>query len=283
MGGCGVQSSGPRPAGDSLAPQDDGNPCGTDYEILRRNLGRTGEGVSIFGIGGQRMSAADAPQILRAALDAGVNYLDTCRTYGVSEASWGPVVAERRNEVFLVSSCDARTRDGILADLDASLAALQTDYVDAYLLHALCRSPATEVTDGAIDAFETAKADGRIRFSGFSPHADDSTIMGYLDRYDFDIIRLFTTMSADVDYVSPLANARVRDRLLERNMGVLGMKVFTNGGIFAEFPDKTVADFLGYVWDSFPIHSALVGVKTTRELDDDIAAARDYTRSLFPQ
>ena len=288
VGGCAtnIQSasppSGAHSYGDANLQQASGGDCGTDYAILRRNLGRTGESVSILGIGGQRMAPADAPDIVNAALDAGINYFDTGRMYGwqgANEQSWGPVVAERRDEMFLVSSFDSRTESAVLTDLDASLAALQTDHLDAYLVHMALSGD--DVSDGVIQAWEAAKSDGRIRFTGVACHEfGDDAYVACLGRYDFDIMRLPTSM--DYNYRGPhVLGVETGPILAERNCGVVGMKVLANGTVWGEFPSKTLAEVITHVWDTYPIHSAILGVTTLQQLQDDIAIAEAYTQALF--
>lgn len=105
-------------------------------------LGGTGERVSALCLGtmmfGERCDEAEAARIVDLALDRGVNFLDTAAMYGegLTETILGRVLKGRRARVFLATKVHKGV-DGpsILSSLDESLARLQTDYVDLYLIH----------------------------------------------------------------------------------------------------------------------------------------------------
>src|SRR5918992_2534892 len=115
-------------------------------DIPRRDLGRTGLQVTMLGYGamelrgaprGRDVTEAQAEIILNAALDTGINYLDTSIDYGLSEERIGRYIAHRRSEYYLASKCGCvvgaalaprgqrnhhvYTRDNILAGVEQSL------------------------------------------------------------------------------------------------------------------------------------------------------------------
>src|SRR3954469_2865568 len=76
----------------------------------KRNLGRTGMQVSVLGFGGseigfEKTSQADVDKLLNAAIDAGLNVIDTAAFYPDSEKKIGTAVGSRRNEVLLFTKC----------------------------------------------------------------------------------------------------------------------------------------------------------------------------------
>jgi aryl-alcohol dehydrogenase-like predicted oxidoreductase len=97
-------------------------------------LGKTGLKVSRLGFGG---NVASDPSVLAAAFDAGINFFDTARIYnnGNSERMLGAVFAGKRKDVVLATKTTAKTKDQALLDLDASLKAFGTDYIDIWHLH----------------------------------------------------------------------------------------------------------------------------------------------------
>ncbi|MGN6494282.1 MAG: aldo/keto reductase [Agriterribacter sp.] len=128
----------------------------------KRYLGNTGIQVSEIAFGGveigmpygigvkweeDMLPEKDAIRLLLAALDRGLNFFDTARLYGVSEMIMGKAFASRRNEVVLCTKCkhfrdkdgklpgDAQIKQIIHQSVEESLKALQTDYVDVYMLH----------------------------------------------------------------------------------------------------------------------------------------------------
>ena len=124
-------------------------------QLPTRELGRTGLQITMLGYGamelrgaprGRDVSETQAETILHAALDAGINYIDTSIDYGVSEERIGRYIADRRAEYYLASKCGCLvgatpaprgqrnphvfTRDNILAGVEQSLARMHTDYLD---------------------------------------------------------------------------------------------------------------------------------------------------------
>lgn len=112
--------------------------------IPKRILGRTGERVSILGLGGQILlqtpgAEAQAVELINRAIDLGINYCDTAAGYYPSEVYYGMVMATRRSEVFLATKTGHRTRDAAWANIEQSLISLQTDHVDLIQVHTLDR------------------------------------------------------------------------------------------------------------------------------------------------
>jgi len=142
--------------------------------IPTRPFGKTGAQVSILGLGGM----FDIPSnqlVLRQALKWGVTYWDTADCYegGRSERGIGSFLAkypEARKQIFLVSKSDARDPRGMTRLLDRSLERMKTDYIDLYFVHGI--SGIDELDKGARAWAEKAKAEGKIKFFGFSTHSN---------------------------------------------------------------------------------------------------------------
>jgi len=177
-------------------------------DLPKRELGRTGLQVTKLGYGamelrgaprGRDVSETQAEIILHAALDAGINYIDTSIDYGVSEERIGRYLADRRSEYYLASKCGclvgatpaprgARsphvfTRDNILAGVEQSLARMHTDYLDVLQFH-ISPSRQTLEEHGALETVLELKRAGTIRFVGMSgtlPHLADHIAMGVFD------------------------------------------------------------------------------------------------------
>ncbi len=88
----------------------------TDAPVPQRTLGRTGEKVSIIGLGGYHLGVPDEPEslrIVRTALDRGINFLDNCWDYndGQSEVRMGKTLRDGyRQKAFLMTKIDGRTK-----------------------------------------------------------------------------------------------------------------------------------------------------------------------------
>jgi aryl-alcohol dehydrogenase-like predicted oxidoreductase len=161
--------------------------------LPRRKLGRTGEHLSIIGLGGvtvMGIEQKEANRIVKEAIDRGVNYFDVAPTYGNAEERLGPALQGYRNNVFLACKTTQRDRAGAAGELRESLRRLRTDHVDLYQMHALTTMEDVKKAlgpDGAIEAFLEAREKGWIRFIGFSAHSVEAALRA-MDRFDFDTI-----------------------------------------------------------------------------------------------
>lgn len=132
-----------------------------------------GETVPVLGQGTwmmaeRRSRRADEIAALQAAVDAGMTVIDTAEMYadGAAEELIGEALAGRRGDIFLVSKVMPQnaSRRGTIAACEASLRRLKTDRLDLYLLHWRGRTPLAET----LEAFNTLKRDGKIRYWGVS-------------------------------------------------------------------------------------------------------------------
>ena len=145
------------------------------------------------------ISDGQAETILRAALDAGINYLDTSIDYGLSEERIGRYIAHRRDNYYLASKCGCLvgappaprgersphvfSRENIIAGVEQSLRRMKTDYLDVVQFH-ISPSRQTLEENGALDALLQLQAAGKVRFIGMSgtlPNLRDHIAMGIFD------------------------------------------------------------------------------------------------------
>jgi len=163
--------------------------------IPKRKLGRTGEKLSIIGMGGivvMGYGQDEANRIVREAIDRGVNYFDVAPSYGDGEAEekLGPALQGYRDRVFLACKTAVRDREGALKELETSLKRLHTDHFDLYQLHALTTKEDVEKAlgpGGAMETFVKAREQGKVRFLGFSAHSVEAALSA-MDRFRFDTI-----------------------------------------------------------------------------------------------
>ncbi|HUU26927.1 MAG TPA: aldo/keto reductase [archaeon] len=165
----------------------------TPGPLPRRPLGKTGEKLSIIGMGGIVVSGEEqehANQVVREAYEAGVNYFDVAPTYGDAEFKYGPALEPFRKNVFLACKTVKRDKAGSQNELTESLKRLRTDYLDLYQLHAIeSKEDLDQIfgPEGAMETFVRAKKEGKVRFLGFSAHSVEAALAA-MDRYDFDTI-----------------------------------------------------------------------------------------------
>lgn len=194
--------------------------------IAQRVLGKTGEHLSIIGFGGivvMNEDASAAVNIVAEAVDRGINYFDVAPSYGNAQERLGPALKPYREKCFLACKTDGRLKDDSRADLENSLKLLQTDHLDLYQFHAL-----TKMTDldkvlgpgGAIETFEAAKKEGKIRYIGFSVHSVE-TALAAMDRYNFDTV-LFPLNWVLVSQAN--FGMQILHRAREKQMGILCLK-----------------------------------------------------------
>lgn len=169
-------------------------PPGAAPGLPRRAYGRTGEQLSIIGVGGMlvaNLEPGHARRLVAEAIERGVNYFDVAPSYWNAEEVLGPALEPYRNRVFLACKTLERTQEGARAELERSLERLRTDHFDLYQLHAL----SDVVTDvdvafgrgGALETLIEAKRSGRVRYLGFSAHSEAAALAA-LDRYAFDSV-----------------------------------------------------------------------------------------------
>ncbi len=183
-----------------------------------RTLGKTGLKVSAVGCG-VGYSQIDPAVVARAA-ELGVTYYDTARMYqqGQSEEIAGAALKGKRDKVVIATKTDGKTKAEVLRDIDASLKALQTDYVDIWHLHS--RDTPDAITDEAVEACESLKKQGKTRFIGVSAHDIYAVVDKILEIGKFDVVQ--TTYSYPIG--SHLRNAAIR-KLHDAGIGVVAMKV----------------------------------------------------------
>ena len=266
-------------AGLSIYARGEAKSLAKPSDIPKRVFGKTGEKLTIIGMAGGRFpmcSYEDAKAITLRAYELGINYFDNARIYwqGKSEQVYGEVLPPFRKHIFLTTKSPQRSRQGAEADLEKSLRALKTDYVDLWQIHQVSMMDEVEqifAPGGAIEAFEAAKKAGKCRFIGFTGHHDPKVHLEMLKRYDkYDTI-LMPLNPADPSYESFEKN--VLPIAAERGMGIQGMKSTANSKLLFAIPLK---DCLSYVL-SLPIHCLALGCTTLGQIEDDVRIAKQFT------
>jgi predicted aldo/keto reductase-like oxidoreductase len=246
--------------------------------LPKRVFGKTGERLTIIGQAGGRFpmcSYEDAKAITLRAYELGINYFDTARIYweGKSEQVYGEVLPPFRKHIFLTTKSPQRSRQGAEVDLEKSLRALKTDYIDLWQIHQVSTMDEVEqifAPGGAIEAFESARKAGKCRFIGFTGHHDPQVHLAMLERYDkYDSI-LMPLNPADPSYLSFEKN--VLPIAVKRGMGIQAMKSTANSKLLHAIPLK---DCLSYVL-SLPIHCLALGCTTIGQIEDDVRIAQQF-------
>jgi predicted aldo/keto reductase-like oxidoreductase len=195
-------------------------------EIPKRRLGKTGEKISIVGFGGIALrdnGQAFANELIASAFDKGITYYDVAPAYGDSQALMGPAFKPYRKRSFLACKTGKRDQLGAESELNESLQQLHTDHIDLYQFHALTTMEDLDQifgTKGAMETFEKAKKEGKIRFIGFSAHNEEVALKA-MEMYDFDTI--LYPINAVCWYNGNFGPA-VYEAALKKDMGILALK-----------------------------------------------------------
>jgi aryl-alcohol dehydrogenase-like predicted oxidoreductase len=272
-----------------------------------RNLGKTGHRVSLFGLGGQSAlehpnNEAVAVPIVERALDLGVNYIDTSSIYGGpnrwSERYIGQVMKRRRSEAFLASKTKERTRDGSMRMIEQSFKLLHTDQLDLWQLHDVGTMHDVDeicAKGGAMEALLQAKEQKLVRFIGVTGHHRPEAIMEMLRRFPFDAT-LIALNAADTYHHSFMTE--LLPMAVEQQLGVIAMKVVSRGrlletwtppsmerqknsweatGTYATSPGTLGLREALYYAFSLPISTAIVGIDTIAQLEENVRHASEFT------
>ena len=249
-------------------------------DIPRRRLGKTGLDVTILGLGGEGVLRTfghdkEAYRLINRALDLGITYCESARAYSGSESYYGLALKERREEIFLTSKSHARDKKGALAHLHETLRNMKTERLDLWQVHDVRTDEEIEEIfgrGGAIEAFSEARERGLVRFIGVTGHHDPLIIRRCIERFDFDTVLLPVNPAEPhhksfIEQVIPLA--------VERDMGIVAMKVYFRGAASPDRPGKLDL-FYRYAL-SQPVTTAVIGCDTVSQLEENIRFASSFT------
>ena len=233
--GLALPAAGLRVTDDPPRPPEKSPARPESAKLSYRTLGRTGLKVTSLGFG--CMTTSD-PTVIRRAADLGINLFDTARVYqnGNNERMVGAALKDVRQRVIISSKSVARTREGLLADLDTSLRELGTDYLDIWYLHN--RNDPGEVTDDLLEAQRVAKQSGKIRFAGVSTHFNMDKVLAHqaklgqtdvvLTTYNFAMRSVDASQNANRDAPKTDMAEAIRSAR-KAGLGIVVMKVMAGG------------------------------------------------------
>jgi diketogulonate reductase-like aldo/keto reductase len=264
--------------------------------IPHRTLGRTGESVSLIGLGGYHLGNQNDPdesiRLIRTGIDEGINFLDNCWDYngGDSEVRMGKALRDGyRQKAFLMTKIDGRNKTTAAIQINESLRRLQTDRIDLLQFHEVIRDSDPDrifATGGAIEAVVEAQKAGKIRFIGFTGHKSPDIHLQMLavaakHGFTFDAVQMpLNVMDAHFNsFEKKVLPVLTRDRI-----GVLGMKSMGDPFILKS-KTVTAIECLHYAMnlpttvvitgcDSLPIlQQALHAARTFQSMDSSHVAA----------
>jgi predicted aldo/keto reductase-like oxidoreductase len=261
-------------------------------DMRYRGLGRTGEQVSLIGVGGSHIGKQkeerDSIRIIRTAIDRGVTFMDNSWDYngGDSERRMGKALRDGyRQKVFLMTKVDGMTHKEAARQIDESLKRLQTDHLDLLQHHEVIRMEDPDrifAPGGAMEAFLAARRAGKIRFVGFTGHKDPLVHLRMLEvaaKHDFHFDTAQMPLNVMDAHFRSFAH-QVVPVLVQEGIGILGMKSM-GSGLILQSKAVTPTECLHYAM-SLPTSTVITGIDSLKILDQALEAVGTF-RPLSPE
>jgi len=255
-------------------------------EMTYRTLGRSGEKVSMIGLGGYHIGVPrdeqESTRIIRTAIDHGINFMDNCWDYhdGESEVRMGKALRDGyRKRVFLMTKTDGQVKEAWNKQLEDCLRRLGTDMIDLVQFHEVIRMSDPDRIFGPNGAFEAALAArkaGKIRYIGFTGHKDPDIHLkmlstGFAHDFTFDAVQMPLNIM-DAHYHS--FAKKVVPVLVQHGIGVLGMKPLA-GGLILRSQTVTPIECLHYAMN-LPTSVVINGCDSMERLNQALQAAHTF-------
>jgi predicted aldo/keto reductase-like oxidoreductase len=260
--------------------------AGDENGIPYRKLGRTGERVSLVGLGGYHIGMQSDEQesikIIRTALDGGINFLDNCWDYngGSSEIRMGKALRDSyRQKAFLMTKIDGQTKKAAAAQIEESLRRLQTDHLDLLQFHEVIRMTDPErifAPGGGMEAALEAKKAGKVRYIGFTGHKNPAMHLHMLEtaatqQFHFDAVQM-PLNAMDAHYES--FGQKVLPVLVKNEIGVLGMKPM-GAGLLLQSNTLSPVECLHFAMN-LPTSVVITGCESVANVQQALDAARSF-------
>ena len=265
---------------------------------MEYRLDKYGRPVSILGYGCMRFTRKGggidldkAQAELTAAIEGGVNYLDTAYIYPGSEAAVGDILRRTglRDRVNLATKLPQyliKSSAAIDKYFNEQLRRLQTDHVDYYLMHMLTDLASWEKLRrlGVEDWIQKQKAAGRIRNLGFSFHGNTQTFLSILDAYDWDFCQI------QYNYMDETSQAGRKglEAAQARGIPVIIMEPLRGGKLVNMLPKdaqalisahpsgRTAAEWaLRWLWDQAGVTCVLSGMNSLAMVQENLRITAD--------
>ena len=262
--------------------------------MQNRLIRKTGDEVSPLGFGAMRLPLKNgkidrqkASELIYAACDSGVNFIDTAYLYGDSEKFLGEVLqGEYKDKVKICTKLPAinvKKYEDMEKFLDEQLKRLQRDYIDYYLVHSVDLKTLNRlIKKGLFDFLNKAKRDGKIRHTGFSYHGVKEEFDLLIDAYDWDVVMVqYNYFDENVQ-----ASSEGIEYAASKDMGVFVMEPLKGGILAGKMPEdaeeifeksgygKTSAQWaLQWVLNNPDITCVFSGMNSQEQLRDNIDVA----------
>lgn len=261
-------------------------------ELPRRLLGKTGEHVSLLGLGGAHLShygnVAEelAVTMVRTAIDEGLTFMDNAWNYtqGLSEERMGKALADGyRDRAFVMTKEISRNPKVAIPRLEQSLRRLRTETIDLWQFHGIQSpdDPRRIYEDGLLEATLRVREQGKIRFIGFTGHFHPALHVEMIERgFAWD------AMQMPINVVDPHYLSFVEEVLpvaVQKGIGVIAMKTMAGTpGTLAQRNVATAAECLRYAM-SLPVSTVCSGIDSMSKLRRNIETVRQFEPLKEPE
>jgi len=234
-----------------------------------RTLGRTGLKISVVSFGAM---LTPEPEVIRVAIDQGVNYIDTARKYmgGKNEEIVGRAVKGVRDKLYIATKTqpESRTKAEIVRDVETSLKALGTDHIDVIQLHNLTGKERIFFAETR-EALALLKKQGKVRFCGVTTHKNEAEVLNALVD---DPDRFFDTCLVKYNFKSDKEVGVAIDRAAAAGIGIVAMKTLV-GGYDTTGLGRITAHQAALKWAlrNPRVAAAIPGMKNMTQLREDMA------------
>lgn len=259
--------------------------------LPRRVLGKTGEKVTAFGLGGHHVGVAKdekkAQALIERAIERGVRFFDNAVNYqdGLSETFYGRFLSPKyRDHVFITTKSSRSTAEGVRKDFEGSLRRLATDRIDLWQMHSFqsVDDVKERIANGVVDVFLEMREKKKARYIGFTGHTSQEAHCYFIDWCVERGIRMDTCLMPvnlfDSHYDSFLIN--VEPRLRKHGIALQAMKTMVFGRVFGRAGELdpsviTPKNLHEYVY-SLPVACMLSGCETVEQIDENTAILENF-------
>ena len=260
---------------------------GQQKDVISRTLGKTGMKIPVISFGVMR---ADNPNLCKAAYEKGIKLFDTANGYqnGNNETMLGNLLKDYpRNSFYLATKVkpagvdrdgkpsDQTTAEDFLSKFSTSLSRLKMDYVDILYIHDM-RNPEMMEFKPIINAAKKLKKEGKVKFIGFSTHANEPVVINAAATSDtWDVI--LTSYNFKQSYVNELNSAIKKAN--QAGIGIVAMKTMAGGGFLDKEKTKPINSTAALKWvlSNQDVTTTIPGMTDFDQLDLNIKILADIS------
>jgi len=241
-----------------------------------RTLGKTGLVVSRLCYGTltigplqKNLPVKEGAKIIRHALEAGINFLDTAELYG-TYAHIQEGIRGLSNQVIIASRSYAYTREGMRASLEKALQSVGRNYIDIFLLHEQESIYTIKGHWEAVECLVRAKEEGIVRAIGISTHCVEA-VQAAARIAEFDVVQpILNITGIGIRGGSREDMLRAIREAASMGKGIYGMKALGGGNLL-----ERVDESLNYILSVEDLSAVAIGMATPAEVDFNVAFFRD--------